>query len=123
MIIGNFKNDSSTNLVQLYTHSLSNNVYIYIDNVSLTPCTGLIENSDHKAVNVFPSPFQEKLNITSAAEGISEVLIYDFSSRIVIQKQFTFSISLNTAMLPQGIYFYQVINNRSSHCSGKILKN
>jgi hypothetical protein len=58
---------------------------------------------------VFPNPFSEKLMIES--NEASEIILYDFVSRKLLQQKFTGDATLNTEHLGKGIYIYELIGN------------
>lgn len=89
-----------------------------------TTLTGINNLSElHDRINVYPNPFDETLNITLNENVKSEIIMYDATSRIVLQKNFTKEIKLNTINLSKGLYIYEVRNNIRSYKYGKVLKH
>jgi hypothetical protein len=84
--------------------------------------TGINKINDDDSVNVFPNPFSDKLNITTSKNELSEIIIYDITSRKIMLQKFTGSASLNTEPLTKGIYIYEVRNNNGVIKKGKIVK-
>ncbi len=74
-------------------------------------------------VNVFPNPVNDKLNITVKNKEISDITLYDATSKIILQKQFSGYASLNTEHLAKGIYLYKVTIKNVVIKKGKIVKD
>ncbi len=70
----------------------------------------------------FPNPFVDKLNITIMENESSEIILYDISSRKILQQKFTNTISLNTSQLANGLYIYEIRNNNGEVRKGKVIK-
>ena len=122
-IIGNFKDDASTDTSVYNPQSTYNTSYILIDDVSLTPCTGIDENKKNEMINVFPNPFSNKLNITTTKNELIEVNFYDVTARKIFNQSFINSTSINTEQLAKGIYLYEVSNKNRVIKKGKIVKD
>ncbi|HKR04759.1 MAG TPA: T9SS type A sorting domain-containing protein [Bacteroidia bacterium] len=86
------------------------------------PTTGIDEISDHSGVNVFPNPFSGYIEISLAGNELTEIILYDLVSRKRVQKIFRNNVSLNTAALAKGIYFYEVRKNNAVIKKGKVIK-
>lgn len=120
LIIGNFKDDINTNAILINNSGTLNMAYIYIDDVSLSPCTGTSEENQDSEINICPNPFSDKLNITSKGNEPVEISLYDVTSRKIYNQSFTNSTTINTAHLSKGIYIYELRNN--SEGSGGVVK-
>ena len=122
IILGNFKDNASTNLVMLYSSSFPDEIYVYIDDVSLVAndVTGIKENEDI-VVKVYPSPFAEKLNVKVQNNMQTDIILYDLTSKKVLQQNFINYTSINTEQLPVGVYFYEIKNNNLIK-TGKIIR-
>jgi type IX secretion system substrate protein len=123
LIIGNFKNDLNTDTVLYNNNSPYEAAYVYIDDVSLTNCTGINEQSESNSINIFPNPIENKLSLTISNNELCEISLYDIASRKVMQKQFTNSVSLNTEQLAKGLYLYEVKSKSGVIKKGKIVKD
>ncbi|HKR03397.1 MAG TPA: T9SS type A sorting domain-containing protein [Bacteroidia bacterium] len=77
--------------------------------------------STRQEVIIYPNPFADKLNISVAANELSELIVYDITSRRILNQRFRNTVSLNTSFLPDGIYIYEV-RNKSKSYRGKIVK-
>ena len=136
LIIGNFFDDINTDTIN-YTCDSCTNIYgyYYIDDVCLStdsaycnggienvPCiVGIHENSDSK-VNIFPNPFSNQLIFTFADNKPIIVSLYNFVGQQVLQQTFTSSTTINTEQLAEGIYFYELHNNKGIVKTGKVVK-
>jgi len=54
---------------------------------------------------------------------LSEILLYDISSMMLLRKEFIKSLSLNTEQLAKGIYIYEVRDRNGLSKNGKIVKD
>lgn len=97
--------------------------YVYLDNISLTDYTGLNETGSNKEIKISPNPFSSKLNISTSSREPSEIILYDISSRKLLQQEFSNSISLNTEQLAKGLYLYEVQSKDGLCKKGKVVKD
>lgn len=81
------------------------------------------EHNEQKYFTLFPNPFSNKLNFTFNNNELSEIIIYDITSRKILQQKFTSSVSLNTEQLAKGLFLYEVRNKDSSCKKGKVVKD
>jgi len=127
LIIGNFKDDANTS----YSFNGNGNIsgaYVYIDDVCLRPCngsctTGMEEQAISAAVKIYPNPIMNKLNVWVKNNELSEIIIYDITSRKIFNQSFTNSTSINTEQLAKGIYLYEVRNKNGVIKKGKVVKD
>ena len=122
LLIGNFKDDPNTTLIQGNPGGMFNSVYIYVDDVSLFPATGIFQPNDLTGINVYPNPFSDQLNIATKINEQLIINIYDITSRILLQQTFTNSVILNTEQYPKGVYIYEVRDRNGMTQKGKIVK-
>lgn len=72
--------------------------------------------------DVYPSPFNNKLNVISGNNEKTNISIYDIMGKVVLQKDFIKLTALNTNELPVGLYLY-IIETKSGKVNiGKCLK-
>jgi hypothetical protein len=71
---------------------------------------------------IFPNPVTNQLTVITNINAQSEIIIFDITSRKLLQQQFTNSITLNTALLAKGIYLYEVRNKNGVVKKGKVVK-
>lgn len=81
-----------------------------------------INYSSENNSEIFPNPFSNKLNVSVI--GIqSEIIIYDLSSRKLLQQKFLNSACINTEKLAKGIYVYEIRKGNNVIKKGKAVKN
>ncbi len=119
LLIGNYKNDLNTTLVPNGFGSL-NQAYYYIDDVSLTPCTGMenISNFGNSEYLIYPNPVKDELFVISYSpapylSGLSgekaEIIITDILGKEVYRNQFSNSnIQIPTSGFQTGIYVIEI---------------
>ncbi len=103
--IGSFTNQNSPQLV-----------------TNLCSVTGINETTVSSEAKVFPNPFSNQLTFTSSDNEIMKLTLYDIFSRQIIQQTITNSTTINTEQLTDGIYFYELRNNKEIIKNGKVLK-
>ncbi len=123
LIIGNFKNDSLTPLILANPSSAFASVYVFIDDVSLTPCTAVNYVANDNSFNIYPIPFNNVLNLHFKNDEPLEFILYDIASRKLLQKKITNSVSLNTEQLAKGLYLYEVRERNGLCKKGKVVKD
>jgi|SRR5688572_25551267 len=122
IVIGNFKNNANTNFILYNATAIYDESYIFIDDVSLTLCTGLQEQNDLSGISLYPNPFSDEINISTERNELIEIIVYDAIGNKVIKQSFTISTSLNTEKLAKGIYMYEVKNRNGVLKKDKIVK-
>lgn len=125
LLIGNFFTDANTTTTLIHPNAVSPYTYVFIDDVRLTLCEpSAIDdaNTSRAAVNIYPALFNNELNIVCRDGQLSEIILYDMTSRKLLQLQFTNSVSLNTEQLGKGIYIYEVRNKNGVIMKGKVVK-
>lgn len=118
--IGNFKTDANTSTVQIAPNALPA-VYTYIDDVSLSICTGL-KDAESNSTSIGPNPFIEEFSVTVSNNLISTIELFDVTARKVVSQDFKNTLTLKLQQLPAGNYFYRLYNKNSVFSTGKILK-
>lgn len=126
LVIGNFKNDMTTNVILVDSFGQFPNAYIYIDDVSLiqiASCvTSINETQDDISVKTYPNPFSDRLTIQLYKTEQAEIIIYDMTLRKLLQLKFTNSAVLNTERFAKGIYLYIVKNKNGVIKNGRLIK-
>lgn len=84
--------------------------------------TGIDEPFDSKKVIVFPNPFADQVTFSLAINGQTIIFLYDFLGQQVLQQAFTTTTTINTEKLADGIYFYELRNDKGAVKNGKVLK-
>ncbi|MEP7171343.1 MAG: T9SS type A sorting domain-containing protein [Bacteroidota bacterium] len=121
--IGNFWNDAVTNFYIADSNASDLYAYVYIDDVSLSICTPIEEQTENSEISLYPNPLAKQLHVATGSYELSEIILYDIASRKLLQQSFTNSISLNTEQLSKGIYFYEVRNKNGVIKKGKVVKD
>jgi len=107
--------------------TLIKNIGIAISDIAACPQAGDplsgMEDPLLSEINVYPNPFHNELNIYTGQNKITEVLIYDITSRLFLQNFFTNSTSINVEQLAKGIYLYEVRNKNGVIQKGKLVKD
>jgi hypothetical protein len=90
----------------------------YESNISnhITPATEL-------SVLVFPNPFTNQFSVQVSNNSVSELILYDMSSRRIFKRSFVNSISISTEHLAKGIYLYEVRSKNGGIMKGKVVKD
>lgn len=111
LIIGNFKNDANTDTIVI-NNSATYDPYVYIDDVSLSLCTGTeeIPNSNNQFL-IYPNPVKDylKINFPLAGKEKVEIKITDILGKEILRQQINLkSTTLNLQSLQNGIYFIEI---------------
>jgi hypothetical protein len=80
------------------------------------------ENYQTITVHLFPNPVISDLNVETAYNHQLEIILYDITSRKLLQQTFTNAVTLNTSQLAKGIYIYEVRNKDGVVKKGKVVK-
>jgi hypothetical protein len=125
LMIGNFKDSSQTNTVLVNGGSgLFYYSYFYIDDVSLTPCTGIEEQNQNQAFTIYPNPVKDQFMVSGLKFPVkekTEIIITDASGRKVLQQTKMKAEVFNIQSLNAGIYFVE-INDGKNVYRKKIIK-
>lgn len=123
LIIGNFKNDASTDTVKLINDQPNGTgIYIYLDDVSLSLTTNVNETKSEITEQISPNPFSQNATVTVSVAEPTTITLYDFLGQQISQQTFVHSTDLNTAFLAKGIYFYAISNAEGILKTGKVTK-
>ncbi|MEP7170822.1 MAG: T9SS type A sorting domain-containing protein [Bacteroidota bacterium] len=120
ILIGNFKDDQNTGVTQFNSPGFDF-VYVYIDGVSLSSCTGIENHHFNETLKIYPSPAQDKLLIECGQLKLKQVKIYDMEGRIQVQQNNFDSHEFNIKFLKPGIYFIE-INDGKYFLNEKFIK-
>lgn len=81
-----------------------------------------ITESDLNSKVIFPNPFDNILNVDMTVNDSFQIFLYNNLSNEILHKSFRKSISLSTAHIKNGIYFYKIIGKNGSVLNGKLIK-
>ncbi len=122
LIIGNFKSDTLTTFILANSVGHTNTSYVYIDDVTLTPCTNVEQENDKPAINIYPNPTTDKIYITSTENDLLVFELHDIFGKTLFKYSFTNSTIINTGQLAKGIYFYDLRKQKAVIKKGKNVK-
>jgi uncharacterized delta-60 repeat protein len=80
-----------------------------------------IAGRESPGISVYPNPFSDRLTVTYVMGGPAEIVIFDATSRAMMQASFSGTVTLNTQDLPGGIYFYNITDRNGIIGKGKIV--
>lgn len=78
--------------------------------------------STYNSIAIGPNPFSNELTISDSEHDNSTITLYNTMGQIVFQQAFKTTIQINTALLNEGIYFYEISNTNGQINRGKIVK-
>ena len=104
------------------TELVIDDVRLYALPTSVIPCTIGINELNENLITIFPNPITSELNINTGNNQSSEIILYDLSSRKLLQQTFANSTTLNTEQLAKGMYLYTVRNSNGIIKNGKVIK-
>jgi hypothetical protein len=86
-------------------------------------CTvGISEIQNNFEGVLFPNPFADKLYVTVKVNEQTTISLYNFLGQQILQQSFTNSTTINTEHLADGIYFYELRNEKGAIKTGKVVK-
>jgi type IX secretion system substrate protein len=109
LLIGNYINDTTITLLANGFGSL-NEAYYFIDDVALSPCTGIEQNSPNSEYLIYPNPASEKLTVSGKQFGEkAEIIITDILGKEVLKSEIKNPKSeINIKSFKDGIYFIEI---------------
>jgi type IX secretion system substrate protein len=112
LTIGNFKDDANTDTMTIYPGNPVESSYVFIDDVSLSPCTGIEEQNSNSEIKIYPNPVKDELFINGySLSGKTEIKITDILGKEILRKQFSNSnIQIPITNFQSGIYFIEINN-------------
>ena len=99
---------------------LNSNGAIYLKPATTTGINALSDNNNK--LNIYPNPIADKINIQIYNNEPSEIIIYDLSSRKLLEQTFTNTTTINTEQLAKGMYLYEVRSENGIIKKGKVIK-
>lgn len=123
LIIGNFKNDVNTNSQLVNNSGIYDQSYIYLDEVSLTPCTPVNEFSSNGGITIYPHQLNDFINISILDfQNTAQLSIIDISGKMILQKNISAgNTTVDIRNFGSGIYFIELVNGKNT-VRKKILK-
>lgn len=71
---------------------------------------------------VYPNPFSNQLYFSLADKEPTTISLYNFLGQQIMQQSFTNATTLNTEQLADGIYFYELRNDKGLVTNGKVIR-
>jgi Secretion system C-terminal sorting domain len=93
-----------------------------IEHCEVSLPTDILSESENKELLLFPNPCENNINVTAKENEPTEIILYDLSSRKLLQQTFTNSTTINTEQLAKGMYLYTVRNRNGIIKNGKVIK-
>ena len=84
--------------------------------------TTVDENFPLIETKVYPNPFSHQFKLEISDNELTTVSLFDFLGRQILQQKFSQRTTINTEYLADGIYFYELRNNKKIIKSGKVIK-
>ncbi|MBP9082756.1 MAG: T9SS type A sorting domain-containing protein [Bacteroidia bacterium] len=120
IVIGNFKNDANTTIVSFLQNALPA-TYTYIDDVSLTICTGIETLNENNNFSVNYNQTTNQILIENRSGKTARIELFNMLSGKVIQTLFKENTEINTVGFATGIYAYRISIFDEIDSSGKLL--
>jgi PKD repeat protein len=117
-----FYSDTGYYSVSLFAKDSSCDVDRVCQTIHVSSITNIKENSDDSYLSISQNPFHVKLTFTLADNEQTTVVLYDFLGQQILQHIFTSSTTINTEQLANGIYFYELRNDKGVIKTGKVVK-
>lgn len=92
---------------------------IYIDVCVTGVNETILEKED---VKIYPNPFSNQVSVVFINNERSTLSLYNFIGQQILQQTFVNSTTLNTQQLADGIYFYELHNEKGLISNGKIIR-
>lgn len=84
--------------------------------------TSVPNNSYSNPVSIYSNPFSSQLTFSLVHNKQTTVSLYSFLGQQVLQQAFINSITINTGQLADGIYFYELRDDKGVIETGKVVK-
>ncbi|MFA4852985.1 MAG: T9SS type A sorting domain-containing protein [Bacteroidales bacterium] len=138
IIIGNFFNDSNTNII-VFDSSGTSGSYYFIDDICVSPdsiicnpfnfvCNvGIHENNIKNIISIFPNPFSDKTTLEVNSIDSYENLLINisdvFGRSLRSIKTTKRKVEISRENLPNGIYFINISLNQNEYKQKIIITN
>lgn len=105
-------------------HGALQNVKFWFDQIRVTnlSTTAVAEGMDHLKLKIFPNPTRDFVILETAKKGELTYQIVDGLGRVLEVGQFNQRTQINVAMLPAGLYFIKVSDQKQTFSTWKIVK-
>ncbi len=75
-----------------------------------------------QTINIYPNPFSNQLIFNLEGFEQTKISLYNFIGQQVVQQAFTNHTAINTEQLADGVYFYELRNDKGAIRTGKVVK-
>jgi len=90
--------------------------------IPICSLTGIESIDNGSYFKLFPNPFSTQINFQFTDILQAKIILYDFLGQQILQKTFTNSTTINTEQLANGVYFYELLNDKRIVRTGKVVK-
>lgn len=115
----------NVSILKCVAYSVNNNDTAVESSTRIQICslTGIEKINNDSFSLIFPNPFSNQLNVQYIGSEQTTISIYDFvGQQTIIRKKFTNTTVINLEQLAEGIYFYEIRNEKGLIKNGKVLK-
>ncbi|MFN3753843.1 T9SS type A sorting domain-containing protein [Flavobacterium sp.] len=83
---------------------------------------GIDTSGLNNRIKVYPNPINDFLEINGAEGKQYQIQLYDSQAKLVLEKSFTTTTTIETSVLAKGIYIYTIVEEGKTALEGKIIK-
>lgn len=115
----------NVSILKCVAYSVNDNDTAFESSTQIQICslTGIEKINNDSFSLIFPNPFSTQLNVQYIGNEQTTISIYDFvGQQTIIRKKFTNTTVINLEQLAEGIYFYEIRNEKGLIKNGKVLK-
>jgi hypothetical protein len=89
---------------------------LYLDDVALTGWVGIDEQNIYTdKVKVFPNPATDAISINAEIDEADNIQLIDVSGKLIGNYKIqNYNVNINTALFAEGIYFYEIRDNKNT---------
>ena len=115
---------STTTGALIYSQIINSGELYFIQHFSECNCeiSDLDDDIEPLDLKIYPKPFSETLNISTGNSAKYFIVLYDITSRKIVEREFYNSISLTTSEFSEGVYIYQLIKENVLVAKGVVVK-
>jgi hypothetical protein len=84
--------------------------------------TGVNDIARTPQIRLYPNPFSSQLTFSLTDNTPTTISLYNFLGQQVLQQTFTNTPRINTEQMQDGIYFYELRNEKGLITKGKVIK-
>jgi polyhydroxybutyrate depolymerase len=84
--------------------------------------TGFSSVTIDNSISLYPNPFTDQVTFASSTNEKVTVILYDYLSRQILLQTFTNTTTISTNQLLEGLYIYELRNDKGTIKKGKVIK-